>query len=101
MVQAYQNSADFLHDLGGAFSDHHFQSTGCSPCPEGFGPSLTWQRQQVADFSEVRQVGRLINEVVFDCLLRIDKSILDRLVALSWAPADFYIKCTFSFIKEL
>ncbi|XP_064631969.1 gem-associated protein 2-like isoform X3 [Lineus longissimus] len=31
-------------------------STGCSPCPLGFALSQSWQRQQVADFSEVRQV---------------------------------------------
>ncbi|XP_064631968.1 gem-associated protein 2-like isoform X2 [Lineus longissimus] len=28
-------------------------STGCSPCPLGFALSQSWQRQQVADFSEV------------------------------------------------
>uniref|UniRef100_A0A8C7GKK0 Pinin, desmosome associated protein n=1 Tax=Oncorhynchus kisutch TaxID=8019 RepID=A0A8C7GKK0_ONCKI len=29
--------------------------TGCQAAPQGFSPSLKWQRQQVSNFSEIRQ----------------------------------------------
>ncbi|XP_005989211.1 gem-associated protein 2 [Latimeria chalumnae] len=29
--------------------------SGCQPAPEGYSPSLRWQQQQVASFSQVRQ----------------------------------------------
>uniref|UniRef100_A0A8C8D9H3 Gem-associated protein 2 n=1 Tax=Oncorhynchus tshawytscha TaxID=74940 RepID=A0A8C8D9H3_ONCTS len=29
--------------------------TGCEAAPQGFSPSLKWQRQQVSNFSEIRQ----------------------------------------------
>lgn len=32
------------------------QTKSLLPAPSGFAPSLTWQRNQVADFAEVRQV---------------------------------------------
>ena len=33
-----------------------FQVAECHAAPEGFCPSLGWQRQQVGHFSDVRQV---------------------------------------------
>jgi len=32
------------------------QCAGLQPAPRGYAPSLDWQKQQVADFAEVRQV---------------------------------------------
>lgn len=33
-----------------------FQVAGCHAAPVGFSPSLSWQQQQVCNFSDMRQV---------------------------------------------
>lgn len=35
-----------------------FQVAGCHAAPVGFSPSLSWQQQQVCNFSDMRQVQR-------------------------------------------
>lgn len=39
-----------------------FQVAGCHAAPAGFSPSLSWQQQQVCNFSDVRQVKQHAHE---------------------------------------